>query len=311
MSAVWAVLFPGQGSQYLGMGQSLQREPLARQVFEEADSVLGFSLSSLCWGGPEAELQRTEFAQPAILAHSIAAFRVVESRLLDAGVTIGVMAGHSLGEWSALVAAGALPLAKTLELVRLRGRLMQEAVPAGQGAMAAILGLPRADIERACHEAAAGEVVVCAAHNDAANHVISGHAAAVARAGELCVQRGAMRAIPLAVSAPFHSPLMHPAGVLLAEVVQGLAFAPLRVPIRSTIVDATLDGTLQLGTLLVEQMVAPVLWQEAVSALATAGYTQAVACGPAAAVPGMVKRTARGLKVRVVAEALELEGFVV
>ncbi len=306
-----AVLFPGQGSQFVGMGQSLVGEAAAREVFAEADEALGFGLSALCWDGPEDQLQRTEFAQPAILAHSIAAFRVAEPRLLDAGQSVGVMAGHSLGEWSALVAAGCLPLAQALQLVRLRGRLMQEAVPEGQGAMAAILGLARDVIEQVCAEVAhsqpgPGEVVVCATHNDAANNVISGHAAAVARASAVCVERGALRALPLAVSAPFHSPLMQPAGERLARALIGVDFAAPRVPIRSTIVENLLADPSAFAGLLVDQMVAPVLWQEAVSAMSAAGYTRAIACGPAGAVPGLVKRTARSLKVRVVCEAADL-----
>lgn len=299
-------MFPGQGSQFVGMGQSLCREAAAREVFAEADDALGFALSALCWEGPEGQLTRTEFAQPAILAHSIAAYRVAESRLRDAGQSVGVMAGHSLGEWSALVAAGCLPLAEALRLVRLRGRLMQEAVPEGQGTMAAILGLPRDVIEQVCAEVAQGDVVVCATHNDAANNVISGHVAAVARASAACVERGALRALPLAVSAPFHSPLMRPAGERLAEALAGIPFLAPRVPVRSTVADGELGDPRTFASLLVDQMVAPVLWQEAVAALSAAGYVRAVACGPASAVPGLVKRTARSLKVRVLCEAEDL-----
>lgn len=315
MTAPVVLLFPGQGSQFVGMGQSLcAAEPAARAVYAEADEALGFGLAELCWSGPEDRLTRTEFAQPAILTHSIAALRVAEAR---GGWQATAVAGHSLGEWTALVAAGALSLADAVRLVHLRGQLMQEAVPVGVGAMSAVLGLDRALVEAACAEAVSADpvsadpvsagtagaaVVVVATHNDAANLVISGHAGAVARAGALCVARGALRALPLPVSAPFHSPLMAPAALRLAEHLTGIRFAPLQIPVRSTIVDQLLEGQPDWRGLLTQQMCDPVLWQEAVAAMVAGGAQRALALGPAVAVPGLVKRTSRALKVRVLCE---------
>ncbi len=299
------LLFPGQGLQFVGMGQALAAQvPEAKVVFQEADDALGFSLSRLCWEGPEAELTRTEFAQPAILTHAIAALRAAETRM---DLQVSAAAGHSLGEWTALVAAGALDLAPAVQLVRKRGQLMQDAVPQGQGAMSTILGLEREAIEAACLEAAQGDVVVCATHNDASHCVISGHSAAVERAAALCLERGAMRVVPLPVSAPFHSPLMAPAALRLREALEGVQFRAPKLPIRSTVVDGFITPDTDLRELLVLQMTAPVLWQEAIAALAQAGATKALALGPAAAVPGLVKRTARGLKTIVVSEPPDLE----
>ena len=301
------LLFPGQGAQFVGMGEALaEQSPEARAVFQAADDALGFSLSKLCWQGPEADLMRTEHAQPAILTHSIAALRAVQAQQ---PLQVRAVAGHSLGEWTALVAAGALGLEQAVRLVHLRGQLMQAAVPAGVGAMSAILGLDRPAIELACAEAtliSEGGIVVCATHNDAANSVISGHVQAVARASELCLARGAMRALALPVSAPFHSPLMVPAAEQLAKALSSVRFGGLAWPLRSTVLDGYLPDTDCLYAVLVEQMTAAVLWQEAIEALAQSGATRALALGPAAAVPGLVKRTARGLKVTVVSEPADL-----
>lgn len=308
MSAEYVLLFPGQGSQQVGMGRRLaQQERTARRVFDEADAALGFALSSLCWDGPQEQLLRTEFAQPAILTHSIAALRVAQER---GGWRPTAAAGHSLGEWTALVAAGSLTLTQAVRLVHLRGQFMQTAVPLGAGAMTAVLGLALEHVEAACRGAAQGEVVVAATHNDAAHVVISGHAAAVARAEALCAERGALKCVPLPVSAPFHSPLMAPAAERLAEALAGVSFLAPEFPIRSTIVERFLDEPGRFADLLVLQMTAPVLWQEAIAALAAAGPGGALAFGPAAAVPGLVKRTARGLRVRVLGEPEDFEaGF--
>jgi len=299
------LLFPGQGLQFVGMGQALAAQvPEAKAVFDQADDALGFALSRLCWEGPEADLTRTEFAQPAILTHAIAALRAVEAR---ADLQATAAAGHSLGEWTALVAAGALDLQEAVRLVRLRGQLMQEAVPQGQGAMSTILGLEREAIETACKDATQGDVVVCATHNDASHCVISGHAKAVERAAALCLQRGAMRVVPLPVTAPFHSPLMAPAAERLREALESVQFRAPRLAIRSTVVDDFIHPDTDLRELLVLQMTAPVLWQEAIAALAHGGHVRALALGPAAAVPGLVKRTARGLRTTVVSEAQDLD----
>ncbi|MBM4344633.1 MAG: ACP S-malonyltransferase [Deltaproteobacteria bacterium] len=298
------LLFPGQGAQFVGMGRSLvERYPAARAVFDQADEALGFALSELCWNGPEDRLVQTEFAQPAILTHSLAAWAALNAERRT-GVRAAV--GHSLGEWSALVAAAALTLADAVRLVRLRGRLMQQATPFGVGAMAAILGLDGAAVAQACAEAGCGEVVSVAGDNDGSNQVIAGHAAAVQRASELCLARGALRALPLPVSAPFHCALMAPAADPLREALRAVRFGPLAFPVRSTADDVWHGEADTTRELLVAQLTQPVLWRGAIAELAAAGATAALALGPAGSVPGMVKRTARSLKVQVVCEADEL-----
>src|SRR5262249_18489661 len=222
-----AFLFPGQGSQYAGMGKSLaEAHPVARQVFEEADEALGFALSKLCFEGPEEGLKRTENTQPALVTVSTAALRVLTER----GIEPDYVAGHSLGEYSALVAADALSFADAVKLVRKRGIYMQEAVPIGVGAMAALLKLPEGKLDQILAEAAQGEVVTAANLNSPDQIVIAGHAGAVARASELAKAAGAKRAIPLAISAPFHCPLMRPAQERLAKDLDETEFRDLLVP---------------------------------------------------------------------------------
>lgn len=304
MSAQSVLLFPGQGLQFVGMGQTLAAQsPAAAEVFAQADAALGFSLSQLCWQGPQDELTLTANAQPAILTHSIAALRALQTQ---SSLQVGAAVGHSLGEFTALVAAGALEFADAVALVHARGRFMQEANANGEGAMAAVLGLDFAVIEGCCVQAAGQEVVVCATRNDAMNTVISGHAAAVARASELCTERGALKVVPLPVSAAFHSPLMQPAAEKLRELLQNTRFARPHFPIRSTIVDRYLTDPTEFPQLLTLQMTAPVLWQSAIAALSAGGFATALALGPASSLPGMVKRTARGMKCRVVSEAADL-----
>src|SRR5712691_9582564 len=223
-----AFIFPGQGSQYVGMGKSLAaRYPVAHQVFDEADRALGCSLTQLCFEGPPEALQLTENTQPALLAISIAAFRVLDGQ----GVKPDYVAGHSLGEYSALVAAGSLDFADALRLVRKRGQYMQEAVPPGVGAMAALLKLPEGKLDAILAEAAQGEVVSAANLNSPDQIVIAGHAAAVNRAVELAKAAGAKRAVLLPVSAPFHCPLMKPAQERLAVDLNATSFSDLRAPL--------------------------------------------------------------------------------
>jgi [acyl-carrier-protein] S-malonyltransferase len=289
-----AFVFPGQGSQVVGMGKALfDAFPRSRAVFEEADAALGFALSRLCFEGPEAELQLTANTQPAILAASLAALRP----LLARGARPDWVAGHSLGEYSAVVAAGAIGLADALRTVRRRGEYMQEAVPVGVGAMAAILGLDLPAIEDACREAAAGEVVSPANVNSAGQVVIAGHAAAVDRASELCRARGAKRAVRLPVSAPFHCALMKPAQDRLAPDLAALAFRDPEVPLVSNVDarivregDACRDG-------LVRQVSGAVRWQESVELLAREGVDVFVEVGPGTVLSGLVRKIAKGARV--------------
>jgi [acyl-carrier-protein] S-malonyltransferase len=299
-----AFVFPGQGSQETGMGKALAEAfPESRAAFAEADEALGFPISRLCFEGPDEELKLTANTQPAILATSIAALRP----LLARGGRPDFVAGHSLGEYSALVAAGTISLADAARTVRRRGQYMQEAVPAGVGGMAAILGLDLPAIEEACREAAAaaGEVVSAANVNSPGQVVIAGHAGAVARAGELCKAKGAKRVVPLPVSAPFHCALMRPARDRLAPDLAALPFPDPTVPLVCN-VDATMvrsgaacrDG-------LVRQVSSSVRWQESVELLARGGVDTFVEVGP-----GLVRKIAKGVRVLNVESPETLEAAV-
>ena len=293
-----ALLFPGQGSQFVGMGKALfEGSPAARAVFEEADAALGFELSRLCFEGPEEELRATANTQPAILTHSIAALAALRSASPERLEGAAFAAGHSLGEYSACVAAGALSFADAVRLVRRRGTFMQEAVPAGEGAMAAIVGLPAEDVEAACREASGDEVVSAANYNSPEQTVIAGHAAAVERASAACVARGAKRAIPLAVSAPFHSRLMRPARERMAELLEATEFADAAIPVVTN-VDAqpVTRGTL-LRDALVRQVDSPVRWVESVRRLAAGGVDSGLEVGPGNVLAGLVRRIERGIRV--------------
>jgi [acyl-carrier-protein] S-malonyltransferase len=299
-----AFVFPGQGSQKVGMGKALSEQfPEARAVFAEADEALGFSLSALCFEGPEAELQLTANTQPAILTASVAALRVMEAQ----GARPDFAAGHSLGEYSALVAAGVLGLNEAVVAVRRRGQYMQEAVPAGEGAMAAILGLDLPAVEQACREAAEAQVVSPANMNGPGQVVIAGHAGAVDRAVEACKAAGAKRAIRLAVSAPFHCALMAPAQARLADDLARVSFRDARVPVVRN-VDARVERTAsECRDGLVRQVSAPVRWQECVETLAREGATTFVEVGPGAVLSGLVKRIARTAQVANVEDPASLE----
>jgi len=293
-----ALLFPGQGSQSVGMGKSLcEASPAARAVFDEADAVLGFSLSRICFEGPEDELKRTAITQPAILTHSIAAWSDLRARFPERLEGAVLAAGHSLGEYSADVAAGALPFARAVALVHARGRFMQEAVPEGVGAMAAIVGLAAEAVDEACREAANGETVAPANYNSPEQTVIAGHAAAVARASEACLARGAKRAIPLQVSAPFHCALMSPARERMAPLLAEASFSDAALPVVTN-VDAepeTAGG--RLRDALVRQIDSPVRWVASVQRLAREGVDRALEIGPGNVLAGLVKRIERGIKV--------------
>jgi [acyl-carrier-protein] S-malonyltransferase len=293
-----ALLFPGQGSQFVGMGKSLyEASPAARAVFEEADAALGFALSRLCFEGPEEELKLTANTQPAILTHSVAALRDLEARFPERLSGAAFAAGHSLGEYSANVAAGALSFAEAVVLVRRRGAFMQEAVPADAGAMAAIVGLPPEEVEAACREAAQGEVVSPANFNSPEQTVIAGTAAAVARASAACTARGAKRAIPLAVSAPFHCALMAPAREKLAPHLEVAGFLDPKIPVVTNVDARAESAGGALRDALRRQVDAPVRWVESVRLLAKEGVDRALEIGPGNVLAGLVRRIEKAIKV--------------
>ncbi len=285
------MMFPGQGSQSVGMLAGLaSAEPVVQQTFAEASAVLGYDLWALCQQGPEERLGTTEYTQPAMLAAGVAVFRAWQRR---GGPLPATMAGHSLGEYSALVCAGALDFADGIDLVRCRGQVMQQAVPAGQGAMAAILGLDDGVVEDACREAAAGEVVQPVNYNSAGQLVIAGQAAAVARAVEACKARGARRAVPLPVSVPSHSALMEPAARLLRERLAAVEFGVPACRVHAfdgglhDSPDAIRDG-------LYRQLFNPVRWSSVVAAMIGEGATLLVECGPGKVLAGLARRAPGG-----------------
>jgi [acyl-carrier-protein] S-malonyltransferase len=294
-----ALLFPGQGSQFVGMGKQLVSEsPAARAVFDEADAVLGFSLSRLCFEGPEDELKLTANTQPAIMAHSIAALRDLESRFPERLEGAAFAAGHSLGEYSANVAVGALGFADALRLVRQRGRFMQEAVPPGAGAMAAILGLDPEQVEAACEEAANGEVVAPANFNSPEQTVIAGHTGAVERACALCTARGAKRAKVLPVSAPFHCAMMAPARERLRPLLEAATMQDARMPVVVNVDARPVWRAGELRLALLHQIDSPVRWVESVRRLASEGVDRAIEIGPGSVLGGLVKRIERSIPVQ-------------
>jgi len=285
-----AFIFPGQGAQKVGMGKALaDAHPICQQTFQEADAALGEPLSRIIFGGPEDQLTLTENTQPAILTVSIAAYRLLESR----GIKPAFVAGHSLGEYSANVAAGTFSFADALRLVRRRGRFMQEAVPVGEGAMAAIIGLEADAVAQACAEAANGQVVVPANLNGGGQVVIAGARDAVARASEKAKTMGARRAIPLPVSAPFHCALMQPAQDRLAPELRAVAAHDPRVPVIANVDAEPKRDRSAAVEALVRQVSAPVRWEAVVQRLASEGVTTYVEVGPGTALSGMVKRIHR------------------
>lgn len=292
-----ACVFPGQGSQYSGMGRRMaEAYALAQEVFERADAVLGFPLTRLCFEGDEEELKQTENTQPAILTTSVACYRVLE----QAGVRPDFVAGHSLGEYTALVAAGALAFEDALRLVRQRGRYMQEAVPLGQGAMAAILGASVEVVEQVCREAAEGQVCAPANFNSPQQIVIAGHKEAVERAAALARERGARRVVLLPVSAPFHCALMRPAEDRLAEDLARVAFADLKIPLVNNVEAAIVTSGEAAREGLRRQVSRPVRWEESVRRLLAEGVTTFIEVGPGRVLSGLIRqidRSARTLAV--------------
>lgn len=293
-----AFVFPGQGAQTVGMGRELaETYPAARDVFDEVDEALGESLSALIWDGDIETLTLTQNAQPALMATSMAAFRALEAEgfnILDANF----VAGHSLGEYSALCAAGALTLADTARLLRLRGQAMQEAVPVGQGAMAAILGLDFETVDRIAREVAGDEVVQAANDNDPGQVVISGHKEAVERAAAALKEAGAKRALMLPVSAPFHSVLMQPAAAVMAEALAGVDIQPPAVPLIANVRAEAVIEPGAIRRLLVEQVTGTVRWRESIANMAGAGVVEFWEIGAGKALSGMIKRIARDAVVR-------------
>ncbi|MEK6205707.1 MAG: ACP S-malonyltransferase [Amylibacter sp.] len=310
-----AFVFPGQGAQTIGMGKGFaDAYPAAKAVFDEVDEALGQDLSGLTWGGDIANLTLTENAQPALMATSIAAM----AALYTEGVGIeaaSFMAGHSLGEYSALCAAGALSLADTARLLRIRGQAMQAAVPVGVGAMAALLGLDFATVQAVAEEAAMGEVCQAANDNDPGQVVVSGHKAAVERACEIAKSKGAKRAVLLPVSAPFHCALMQPAADAMAEALAGVRISAPSVPIVANVLASANSDASAIADLLVRQVTGSVCWRESVSYMSAQGVSEIYEIGAGKALSGMVRRIDREIVCKVVntaedvvAVAAELKG---
>jgi [acyl-carrier-protein] S-malonyltransferase len=302
-----AFIFPGQGAQKVGMGKALADAfPICRQAFEEADEALGESLSRLCFEGPEDRLLLTENTQPAILAVSVAAYRLVQSK----GLTPSFAAGHSLGEYSAHVAAGTVSFADALRTVRRRGQFMQEAVPLGEGAMSAVLGADADIVTRACDEARGelpGRIVSPANLNAPGQIVIAGHADAVARAGELAKLGGARRVIPLAVSAPFHCALMKPAEDRLAPILRGLASSNPTIPVVANVDAEPKLTAAEAVEALIRQVSMPVRWEDVVTRLVADGTERCIELGPGNVLAGLVKKIDRTVTVSSIEDPTGLE----
>ena len=298
-----AFLFPGQASQYTGMGRDLfENFPESRAVFEEADAALGFALSKLCFEGPEETLKLTENTQPAILTVSIAACRALEKH----GITPDFAAGHSLGEYSALVAAGSLDFSTAVKLVRERGKYMQEAVPSGEGAMAAILGIPSSEVTEICKKAADNDVVSAANLNSPEQTVISGGAAAVKRAIEIASQSGAKRAVILPVSAPFHCALMEPSQKRLEPDLRAAAFGPLRFPVITNADAEAITSGEEAREALIRQVTLPVLWLDSIRAMIEDGVSVFVEVGPGKVLQGILRQIDRSVRCFGVEDAASL-----
>jgi [acyl-carrier-protein] S-malonyltransferase len=300
----FAFIFPGQGSQTVGMGKALcDAFPEAKAVFDEADAALGEKLSTLCFEGPEDALKLTANTQPAILTVSVAAHAVLSRRV----PAPAFVAGHSLGEWSALVAAGALSLTDAVRAVRARGTFMQEAVPQGVGGMAAVIGLAPQKVKEICEAMAQGQVLAPANYNSPEQTVIAGNAEAVERAAGPLKEAGAKRVLPLPVSAPFHCALMAPVKPRLEEVLEAIQVSPLKVPVVTNVEAAPNPDAARVVPLLVEQVTHPVRWIESVEALARLGVTKVVEVGPGKVLCGLVKRISKELESANVEDPTSLE----
>ncbi len=305
-----ALIFPGQGSQAVGMGKALADAfPVARTVFAEVDDALGEKLSAVMWDGPAEALTLTANAQPGLLAVSMAALRVLES---EAGLDLAAVdcvAGHSLGEYSALAAVRSLSVGDAARLLRIRGEAMQKAVPVGDGAMAALLGLDFDAARRVAAEAEAGEVCEAANDNAGGQVVVSGHRAAVQRAIALAQSAGAKRAMLLPVSAPFHCRLMAPAAVVMAEALANVTIAPPRVPVIANITAAPVTDPADIRRRLVEQVTGTVRWRESVALIAARGVTRFVEVGAGKVLSGLVRRIVEGATTVSVGMPADLDAF--
>jgi [acyl-carrier-protein] S-malonyltransferase len=299
-----AFLFPGQGSQAVGMGKDLAANyAVARETFDEADAVLGYKLSQLCFEGPEEKLKLTEITQPAILTVSVAAYRVLRAK----GIAPGYVAGHSLGEYSAHVAAGTLSFADAVRTVRNRGKYMQEAVPVGEGAMAAILGMPGEEVQKTCQEAAQDGVCSPANLNSPEQTVISGSKAAVERAAELAKSRGAKKVVMLAVSAPFHCALMQPAQDRLAADLQRLSFQPMQVPLIKNIDASPTSDPANAREALIHQVTGAVQWVNSTRKLMELGAEAFIEVGPGKVLCGLMRQIDRSQKCMNVEDEASLQ----
>lgn len=295
----YAIVFPGQGAQEIGMGKDFFEEyEVSKAVFQDADEALGFPLSDFIFGGPDDELVKTAIAQPAILTVSIAVLRAVEEELRRRGVELSpsFYAGHSLGEYTVLVAAGVLSLADAVRLVHKRGELMQDAVPIGKGTMSAILGLDLNTVKEICHEAKAWGVCNPANANAPAQIVISGEVEAVKRAGDLAKEKGASKVIPLKVSAPFHSDLMRPVADRLEREFSSLTWEKPARPIIANVDSSLLESTDDIKRALYEQTYSPVLWADGILAMEKLGVNSFLEFGPGNVLTGLAKRICKGKK---------------
>lgn len=302
-----ALLFPGQGSQRVGMGRDLALEfDVAKRVFEEADDALGFSISKICFDGPEDDLTLTQNTQPAILTNSIAVLRTLQA---EHDLSFDVVAGHSLGEFSALVAAGALSFADAVKLVNLRGKAMQQAVPAGEGGMAALIGVDLAAAEKLCAQVADGQVCEPANLNGGGQVVLSGHAAAIARAAEAADSIGAKRAVVLQVSAPFHCSLMKPAADALAAALEPIEIGDMTVPVVANVDGSPSSDSGRVKELLVQQVTSAVRWEDSMKKLAELGVERAFELGSGSVLRGLARRIVRQIKVSTIGEPHEVKGF--
>lgn len=292
-------LFPGQGSQKVGMARSLTEEfPIAKQTFDEASEILDFDLAKLCAEGPEDRLRLTQNAQPALLTHSVAAFRVLQEK---EGVQANYVAGHSLGEYSALVAAGVLSFADAVRLVRIRGNAMIEAVPEGQGAMAALVGVELNQVQGICD--AVDGVVVPANMNGGGQIVISGASAAVQAAMALATDQGVRRVVALPVSGPFHSPLMQPAADRMQQALADVTLSPFKTPLIANVTATKVDDHLQVKSLLVQQVTGAVRWEETMQTLADLGVTEGLELGSGNVLSGLMRRSQKSIQIQPMGES--------